>query len=174
VDPVGPDDHVAGPADAPLTIVEYGDYQCPYCGEAYPIVRDLQSTFRGKLRFVFRNFPLTNVHPYALGAAEAAEAVALQGHFWPMYDLLYEHQYELEEEALLSYAEQAGADPAKVARAVRRGTTRARVDADLETGVRSGVIGTPTFFINEHRYDGAWDYTNFERFLKGILERGQR
>jgi protein-disulfide isomerase len=171
---VGPEDHVSGPADAPLTIVEYGDYQCPYCGEAFPIVRDLQRTLQGKLRFVFRNFPLTNVHPYALGAAEAAEAVAIHGHFWPMHDLLFENQDDLQEQAPLRYAAQAGAGPPEVALALSRRTMRSRVERDLESGLRSGVSGTPMFFVNGRRYDRAWDFANFKRFLEATLEQGRQ
>jgi protein-disulfide isomerase len=174
VDPVHGDDHVAGPLDAPLSIVEYGDYQCSYCGQAYPIVRELQRTFQGKLRFVFRNLPLTNLHPFAFAAAEAAEAVALQGLFWPMHDLLFENQGDLREEALVRYAAQAGADTVKFAHAVHGGVPRTRVERDLASAIRSRVNGTPTFFVNDQRYDGAWDYQGFEGFLEATLEQRGR
>src|SRR5216684_4044487 len=103
-------DHMQGPADAPLTLVEYGDYQCPYCGAAYPVVKRLQKTLGNKLRFVFRNFPLTQMHPYALVAAEAAEAAALQGKFWEMHDQIYEHQEFLEPDILPAWAKKIGLD----------------------------------------------------------------
>jgi protein-disulfide isomerase len=108
--PVGPEDHVIGPANAPITLVEYGDYQCPYCGQAYPITQALIQEFGPDLRFVFRNLPLSHVHPRAQAAAEAAEAVGLQGKFWQMHDLLFENQQDLSAAALLEYARQAGAD----------------------------------------------------------------
>jgi protein-disulfide isomerase len=155
-----------------LTLVEYGDYQCPYCGQAYPIVQELQRIFGDALRFVFRNLPLANVHPFAEGAAEAAEAVALQGHFWPMHDLLFEHQDDLWEGSLLRYAAEAGADAGEVAEVLKRRGTRTRVEDDLEGGLLSGVNGTPTFFVNGQRYEGSWDLPPFERFLTTALENG--
>ncbi len=155
--PVGPADHVRGPASAPVTLVEYGDYQCPYCGAAYPVVRALERHFGRTLRFVFRNFPLTQVHPYAELAAEAAEAVGAQGKFWEMHDLLFTHQDALADADLLAYAEEAGADAAAVRRALTAHTFVPRVRDDFRGGVRSGVNGTPSFFINGARYDGASD-----------------
>jgi protein-disulfide isomerase len=109
--PVAEDrDHIQGPADAAVTLLEYGDYQCPYCGAAYPIVKDVQARMGERLRFVFRNFPITTSHPYAAEAAEAAEAAAAQGRFWQMHDLLYENQERLREQDLRGYAEQLGLD----------------------------------------------------------------
>ena len=104
VNPVGPDDHARGPADAKLTVVEYGDYQCPYCGQAYSIVEKLSQTFASSMRLVFRNLPLGDVHPHAERAAEFAEAAGLQDKFWPMHDKLYQNQRSLDDEALRSYA----------------------------------------------------------------------
>ncbi|MGD0055754.1 MAG: thioredoxin domain-containing protein [Acidimicrobiales bacterium] len=167
--PVGPDDHVEGDDGAEITLVEYGDYECPYCGQAYPIVKELQRVFGTSLRLVFRNMPLANVHPYAERAAEAAEAVALQGKFWPMHDLLFENQEDLEEHSLLRYAHEAGADSAEVASVLASGTTRRRINNDIESAVRSGVNGTPTFFVNAERYDGSWAYEPFYDFLKDVL-----
>jgi protein-disulfide isomerase len=169
--PVGPRDHVVGSDDAALTLVEYGDYQCPYCGQAYPIVKELQRVFGDSLRSVFRNMPLTNVHPHAELAAEAAEAVALQGAFWPMHDLLFENQDDLEEPALFRYAEQAGADSAEVASVLASGTVRRRVNDDIESGIRSGVNGTPTFFVNGQRYDDSWDYDSLHDHLQEVLDQ---
>jgi protein-disulfide isomerase len=166
---VGREDHVAGPPDAPITLVEYGDYQCPYCGQAYPIVKQLQEEFSGSLLLVFRNFPLTNVHPNAERAAEAAEAAGFQGLFWEMHDAIYEHQYDLADDALLRYARAVGADDAKVAEVLTTGGARARVERDVESAVRSGANGTPTFFVNGIRYDGSWAFEPFAEHLRALL-----
>ena len=152
-------DHIDGPARAPVTLVQYGDYECPSCGAAYPIIKDLQQRFARQLRFVFRNFPLAESHPHAEHAAEAAEAVAdlTRGKaFWAMHDTLYENQDALEDEDLGAYAEDLDADGDAVERALDRGTYRERVRDDFKSGVRSGVNGTPTFFINGVRFDGDW------------------
>jgi protein-disulfide isomerase len=169
--PVTPEDHSDGPQDAPLTLVEYGDYQCPYCGQAYGIVKELQSQFADSLRFVFRNLPLANVHQHAEAAAEMAEAAGTTGKFWEMHDLLYEHQDDLSEQALLGYAAQAGADPAAVTAALATGQPRERVHNDLRGAIRSGANGTPTFFINGDRYDGSWARQPFAEHLEAILRR---
>ena len=166
---VGPHDHIRGPATAAITLVEYGDYECSYCGEAFVIVGQLQREFGVDLRLVFRNLPLVNVHPLAEGAAEAAEAVALQGKFWKMHDLLYEHEDALHEDALLGYAESAGADVDEVAAVLARRGTRERVQTDLLGAIRSGANGTPTFFVNGLRYDGSWKLEPFREYLKGLL-----
>jgi protein-disulfide isomerase len=155
--PVGERDHVQGPADAPVTLVEYGDFECPYCGEAYPIVKALQQRLGERLRFVFRNFPLTNAHPHAAHAAEAAEAAAAQGRFWEMHDRLYEHQRALDDAHLERYAADVGLDVARFDEEVAAGRYRAPVREDLLSGVRSGVNGTPTFFINGARHDDSYD-----------------
>jgi len=169
--PVGPDDHVEGSDDAAITLVEYGDYQCPYCGQAYPIVKKLQAAFGSSLRLIFRNMPLANVHPYAELAAETAEAVALQGLFWPMHDLLFESQGDLSEPSLLRYIGEVGADADDVASALRAGDVRQRVKDDVESGIRSGVNGTPTFFVNGERYDASWDFESFHDYLKEVLDQ---
>ncbi len=119
--PVGPDDHSAGPLDAKLTVVEYGDYQCPYCGQAYPIVKELQSRFADSMRLVFRNLPLSDMHPHAEAAAEMAEAVGLQGKFWEIHDALFENQRDLSDAALARYAAQVGADVEKALFAIDQG-----------------------------------------------------
>jgi protein-disulfide isomerase len=152
-------DHAVGPAGAPVTLVQYGDYECPYCGAAYPILKTLLQRFGDRLRFVFRNFPLAESHPHAEHSAEAAEAVAgLSGNaaFWAMHDTLYEHQSALEDEDLSGYASAVGTDGAAVARALDDHTYRSRVREDFKSGVLSGVNGTPTFFINGARFDGNW------------------
>ena len=154
--PVSSNDHVEGPADAPLTLVEYGDYECPYCGMAYPIVKRVQARLGKQLRFVFRNFPLAEAHPHATAAAELAEASALQGKFWEMHDTLYEHQRALAPADLERHARKVGLDLDALEAALRGGAPHQRVKADFMSGVRSGVNGTPTFFINGRRFDGDW------------------
>ena len=157
VPPLSDRDHVIGPADAPVTLVEYGDYECPYCGEAYPIVKAIQEQLGERLCFVFRNFPLSNMHPYAEHAAEAAEAAGAQGKFWEMHDMLFENQESLHDEALAQYAESLGLDAGRLLGEVLNGTHSARVREDFRSGARGGVNGTPTFFINGVRHAGAFD-----------------
>jgi protein-disulfide isomerase len=154
---VGPRDHARGDEDAPVTLVEYGDFECPQCGAAFPIVNGLQATFGDRLRFVFRHFPITNVHPNAQRAAEAAEWAAAGGAFWPMHDALYEHQKSLSERRIVELARGLGLDPAPLQQAWRSHTFLPRVKEDFLSGIRSGVDGTPTFFINGVRYEGSWD-----------------
>jgi protein-disulfide isomerase len=169
--PVGPEDHAAGSANAPVTLVEYGDFECPYCGQAYPIVKELEERLGDRLRVVFRNFPLSEAHPHAQHAAEAAEAAGAQGRFWEMHDALYEHQDALGDRALIGYAAELGIDEARVARELESGTYAGEVRADFRGGVRSGVNGTPTFFINGERYDGSWgDVDGFARVLSDVAK----
>jgi protein-disulfide isomerase len=153
--PVAARDHFQGPIDAPLTLVEYGDYQCPYCGDAYPMVKAIQERLGDRLCFVFRNFPLANMHPHAEHAAEAAEAAAGQGKFWEMHDILFENQSALQDEYIEQYAESLGLDAARLMNEVRSGAHALRVREDFRGGARNGVNGTPTFFINGVRYDGG-------------------
>jgi protein-disulfide isomerase len=156
--PVADDrDHVQGPADAAVTLLEYGDYECPFCGAAYPIVKQVQETMGERLRFVFRNFPITTAHPHAERAAEAAEAAAAQGQFWPMHDLLYENQRHLETDDLIAYASRLGLDVPRFQRELADHVHAARVREDFMSGVRSGVNGTPTFYIDGERYEGSYD-----------------
>ncbi len=155
--PVGPHDHMQGPPDAPVTIVEYGDYECPFCGEAYPVVKALQERLGDQMCFVFRNFPLTEAHPHAEDAAEAAEAAGAQGKFWPMHDLLYENQDALEPEDLVQYARALHLDLPRFVKEMSDHLYAPRVREDFRSGVRSGVNGTPTFFINGMRHDGGYD-----------------
>jgi protein-disulfide isomerase len=156
--PVSEDrDHVQGPPEAPLTLVEYGDYQCPYCGAAYPIIKEVQARLGDRLRFVFRNFPITTSHPQAEQAAEAAEEAGAQGRFWPMHDLLYENQRHLADEDLLRYAGQLGLDVDSFGRDLAEHVHASRVREDFMSGVRSGVNGTPTFYVNGVRHDESYD-----------------
>ncbi len=165
-------DHAAGPSHASLTMVEYGDYQCPACGAAYPVVKALQKTFPKDLRLVFRNLPLTQSHPYALAAAETAEAAALQGKFWEMHDLLFERQALLEPSVLASWAEELGLNLEEFKSALEDGEILKRIKEDRMSGIKSGANGTPTFFINGARYDGMTDYqsmrTAMERMIAGL------
>ena len=148
--PVDPQrDHVRGRADAPVTLVEYGDFQCPYCGEAYPVVRALQERFGDQLRFVFRHMPLPDLHPRAPFAAEAAEAASAQDRFWEMHDRLFEHRLELDDSDLREHAEAIGvADSERFDAELRDGVHAARVEEDYRSGAESGVPSTPRFFVN--------------------------
>jgi protein-disulfide isomerase len=170
---VGDSDHAAGPADAPVTLVEYGDYQCPHCYRAHPIISAIRKQMGDRLRFVFRNFPMSEAHPDALHAAEAAESVGMHAGadaYWRMHDAIYRHQQDsddaLDDAHLLKYAAAAGADAAAVQRDLEDDAFADHVRADFSSGVRSGVNGTPTFFINGVRYDGDW--TNAKGFLAAL------
>jgi len=169
--PVGDGDHVAGPRDAPVTLVEYGDFECPYCGRAYPIVKNIQRQLGPQLCFVFRHFPLKESHPHAEHAAEAAEAAGAQGKFWEMHDMLFEHQRRLADADLVRYADELGLDAERVARELAMGIWARRVRDDFRSGVRSGVNGTPTFFVNGYRFDGDW--TDEGEFLGALRDAAQ-
>lgn len=152
--PVGERDHIRGQISAAVTLVEYGDYECPHCGKAYYVVKELERQLGNKLRFVFRNFPLTTVHPHAQLAAESAEAAGAQGMFWEMHDRLFENQQALEEEDLAGYAAAIGLDSSRFVKDLNEHRYANRVREDFRSGVRSGVNGTPTFFLNGIRHDG--------------------
>jgi protein-disulfide isomerase len=169
--PVGERDHIQGPPTAPVTLVEYGDYECPYCGAAYPIVKEVKRRLGDRLRFVFRNFPLGNMHPHAEHAAEAAEAAAAQGKFWEMHDELYEHQRALDDEHLEGYAGAVGLDVERFDREMEDQLYAGRVREDFMSGVRSGVNGTPTFFINGVRHEGPWDEESLVAALMAAAAR---
>jgi len=168
--PVGARDHAQGPANAPVTLVEYGDYQCPHCGRAYPIVKAVQKQMGQRLRFVFRNFPIAEIHPNATDAAEAAEAAGEQGKFWEMHDALFEHQNALEPADLVAHAARIGIDSDQVADALKSHVQAPRVREDFMSGVRSGVNGTPTFFLNGERYDGSWDRQDLLAALEAVID----
>ena len=163
--PVGDRDHAQGPAAAPITLVEYGDYECPHCGAAHPVVKKLQKKLGNTLRFIFRNFPLGSMHPHAEPAALAAESAAAQGKFWEMHDWIFEHQDTLEDEDLLRAAKTLGLDSKKFLEEMESEAHLPRVKEDFKSGVRSGVNGTPTFFINGIRHDDAPTY---ERLLDAM------
>jgi protein-disulfide isomerase len=167
--PVSARDHVRGTKNAPVTLVEYGDYECPYCGQAHYIVQQLEGMLADSMRFVFRNFPLTTVHPHAEVAAEAAEAAGGQRKFWPMHDVLFENQEALEIDDLLQYATQLELDVPRFARDLEEHRYADRVREDFLGGVRSGVNGTPTFFINGFRHDGSFDLQSLLDTINQIL-----
>jgi protein-disulfide isomerase len=164
-------DHIQGSIDATIALLEYGDYECPACGQAHPIVQAIREHFDDNLCFAFRHFPLTNVHPHAEHAAEAAEAAGAQGSFWEMHDMLFENQQALEDEALAAYAATLGLDEVRLIREVVNGVYAGRVREDFKSGVRGGVNGTPTFFINGERYDGP---RGLEPFIAAMTEQTGR
>ena len=158
--PISERDHLRGSPDAPVLLVESGDFECPYCGAAYAVLKKLERDLPDTLAVVFREFPLVNVHPHAELAAEAAEAAGAQGRFWEMHDLLFEHQRNLDPESLLVFAQQLGLDLPRFTRDLQEETHLPRIREDFMSGVRSGVNGTPTFFINGRRHDGTYSFTD--------------
>jgi protein-disulfide isomerase len=149
-------DHISGSANGSIKLLEYGDYECPFCGDAQPIVKEIQRRLGDDLLFAFRHFPLSNIHPHAEHAAESAEGSGAQGNFWGMHDLLYENQGALEDENLVEYAAELGLDDTRLIREVTSEVYARRIREDFKNGVRGGVNGTPTFFINGERYDGEF------------------
>ena len=159
-------DHIQGPSNASVTLLEYGDYQCPYCGQAYPIIKQVQKHLGNKLRFVFRNFPITQIHPHAQHAAEAAESSSTQNKFWEMHDYLYEHQQTLDDSHLEKYASTLGLDLAQFNHDMSSHAYAPRIREDFLSGVRSGLNGTPTFYIDGIRYNGSWDLETLIKTLR--------
>jgi protein-disulfide isomerase len=164
--PITEADHRAGRDDAPVSLVEYGDYECPHCGRAHPIVQEVRRRMGSALLFVYRHFPLTQIHPHAEHAAETAEAAGAQGKFWEMHDVLFENQDALDDGDLLRYSAALDLDAVRVARELAAGVHTDRVRRDFLSGVRSGVNGTPTFFINGVRHDGPWDFISLMTTLE--------
>lgn len=156
--PVTEADHIQGDGKALITLVEYGDYECPYCGSAYPIVKRIQKHFGERLRFVFRNFPIVDSHPYAGIAAMTAEFAATKNKFWEMHDVLYENQEFLDLPNLINYAESLGLSASELQMAIKNEIFADKIKNDFMGGVRSGVNGTPSFFINGNRHDGSFEY----------------
>jgi len=148
-------DHVQGADDAPLTLVEYGDFECPHCGRAHPFVKALQERFGEQLRFVYRHFPLAHIHPHAQSAAETSEFAGAHKKFWEMHDLLFENQEQLGDSLYRELAETLGLPVEQLIEALETGKFTAKVQSDFSGGVRSGVNGTPSFFMNGERFDGA-------------------
>lgn len=163
--PVSGNDHIQGNPLAAIELVEYGDYQCPYCGAAYPLVKDIQARLDGKLKFVFRNFPLEKIHPQAVMAAVASEAAALQGKYWEMHDMLFENQKRLNRGALLEYAKALALDTELFETGLADDALREKVKGEFYSGMRSGVNATPTFFINGEKYTGGWQDGALLEFL---------
>lgn len=158
-------DHIQGNTEAAIVLVQYGDYECPYCWKAYPIVKRLQASLGDHLKFIFRNFPLTKVHPHAKIAALASEAAALQHKFWEMHDLLYERHKDLRYEAILSYAKELNLDLDLFETDIKKTELEEKVDTDFLGGLRSGVNATPTFFINGEKYTESWEEDNLLQYI---------
>jgi protein-disulfide isomerase len=163
--PVSERDHVLGPATAPVTLVEYGDYECPFCGAAHPILKQVRHVMGDDLRFAYRHFALSQIHPHAYQAAEAAEAAGAQGRFWEMHDLLFANQDRLGLRDLIGYAGALDLDLERFVTDLRGHAYAGRLREDFLSGVRSGVNGTPTFFVNGMRHDGGYD---FEALLEAL------
>ena len=171
--PVGGDDHVQGQLDSPITLVEYGDYECPHCGHAHPIIKRVQKHFGRKLRFVFRNFPLNQIHPNAEDAAESAEFAGSFGKFWEMHDAIFDNQSSLNDDLLLDIAGRLELSQEKLRVALEGGTFTPRVKADFLGGVRSGVNGTPTFFINGERHDASFEFDDLVAGIEMAVNSGR-
>jgi protein-disulfide isomerase len=164
--PITSEDHVIGPAKAAVTLVEYGDFQCPYCGAAFWVLRQLEARFHGELLFAFRHFPMSEIHPYAMIAAQAAEAAGAQGKFWEMHDLLFENQEDLSPDQLVAHAVSLDLDTQRFTADLSSHRHAARIRKDFMSGVRSGVNGTPTLFLDGYRFDGPADYTLLSRAIE--------
>lgn len=169
-EPISARDHIWGKINAPAILVEYGDYECPHCAQARIFVDQVLELLEDTICFVYRHFPLTTVHPHATLAAEASEAAAAQGKFWPMHECLFEHQQALGSQYLVSYAAMLGLNVPQFARDLAEHQHAARVRQDFLGGVRSGVNGTPTFFLNGARHDGAWDTDSLLAAIQDAIE----
>jgi protein-disulfide isomerase len=169
VQPVNDHDHWLGSTRPEITLIEYGDYQCPYCRQAYDVVQSIQSKLGQELKYVYRHFPLTTIHPMAELAAEAAEAAAAQGRFWEMHGLLYENQDQLGEDLIIEASKQFGLDQKRFLKEIESRQYQERVHEDFLNGVKSGVSGTPGFFINGFLYKDSWDEENLMQALRSLL-----
>jgi protein-disulfide isomerase len=168
--PIDPDhDHVSGPEDG-VVLLEYGDFECPYCRDAFPSLQKVLSRMGDQVAFAFRHFPIAAKHPHAEHAAQAAEAAGAQDAFWPMHDALFEHQEALADADLVRYAQELGLDVARFEEELRDGRHAARVLEDVESGRRSGVEGTPAFFIDGERYGGFYDVESLTWALEDALD----
>jgi protein-disulfide isomerase len=168
--PVSNKDHIQGTTDAIIELVEYGDFQCAYCGEAYPIIKSIQQQFGDDLKFVFRNFPLSKIHRHAKLAAVASEAADRQGKYWEMYDMLFVNQTELHRSALTAYAKTIDLDFVQFENDLDDSLLFEKVEADFESGLRNGVNKTPSFFINGIIYDGNWEETSLSFYIKRMID----
>jgi protein-disulfide isomerase len=171
--PVGPADHALGDEHATVTLVEYGDYECPHCGHAHPVVKAVRKHFGKQLRFVYRHFPLTQVHPMAEPAAEAAEFAGAHDQFWEMHDAIFENQESLDLELLAELAQDLGLSSEELLGALERHDYLPKVKDDFMGGVRSGVNGTPTFFINGYRYEGLYEFEDLVEAIEAELVSGK-
>jgi protein-disulfide isomerase len=163
-------DHIQGSADAPVILVEYGDFECPYTRQAFPIVKEIRARLGDTICFVFRNFPLNEIHPHAEHAAEAAEAAAAQNKFWQMHDHLFEHQEALDDHHLTVYALRIGLDTDRFKREMSEHIYAPALMESLKDGIKSGVEGTPTFFLNGVRYEGSWDSVTLLKRIKSSIK----
>jgi protein-disulfide isomerase len=167
--PINSSDHIRGNRNALLELVEYGDYECSDCGRAFPIIKEIQKEMGEELKFVFRNFPLSEIHPHAISAALAVEAAGLQNKFWEMHDIIFKNQRQLEYEDLLYYAKKIKLELNQFKNDIQENALLEKVEADFESGVRSGVNSTPSFFINGIKYDGIWEGNELIYHLKNQL-----
>ena len=163
--PVNTQDHMRGDPKSGVILVEYGDFQCPHCGAAYPIVKQIEKKYSGNLAFVFRQFPLSESHPFAMAAAVASEAAAIQGKFWEMHALLFEYQSRLNAATILHHAKTLELDMARFEKDIRDSTLLKKVEASFESGIVSGVNGTPSFFINGTKYNGSYDFNSISEAI---------
>ena len=162
-------DHILGNPNATLELIEYGDYECPFCGRAYPILKDIKQKLDGDIKFVFRNFPLSKIHPHAFMAAVATEAAALQGKFWEMHDIVFENQKSLDEENIFRFASLLGLDTDRFREDLQDKLLVEKVEKDFESGLRSGVNRTPSFFINGNKYEGDYNIQSLSRAIKSAI-----
>ena len=169
--PVNKNDHIRGKEDAPLELVEYGDYECIDCGHAFPVINKIRQEMGEDLKFVFRNFPLSKIHHHATSAAVAAEAAALQNNFWEMHDIIFQNQKHLKSEDLLMYADKIKLDTNKFKSDIQKNELLTKVESDFESGIRSGVNRTPTLFINGIKYTGGLENNELLNFLKTQLTK---
>ncbi len=168
-EPIGPRDHVLGRPNAGATLVEYGDYECPFCARAHYEVAEVLRRLGNHVRYAYRHFPLTQIHPHAFVAAQAAEAAGAEGRFWPMHTILFEHRDALGPEDLVGYAETLGLDGHRFSRDLRAGTYVPHIESDFRSAVRSGVTGTPTFFLNGLRVVRGWDADTLAAGIEEVL-----
>lgn len=166
---INSDDHIQGNKNAPIELVEYGDYQCPHCGRAYPIIKSIQKKLGNDLKFVFRNFALSESHPNAVNAAVAAEAASAQNKFWEMHDIIYENQQHLDDVALIKYAAKIGLNIEQFEADFETSKFLEKTESDFESGVRSGVNGTPSFFINGEKYEDDWSEEPLLEYLRSLI-----
>ena len=169
--PVSEQDHMKGDPHAPVILVEYGDFQCPHCGAAHPILKEIEKKFSDNIAFIFRHFPLSESHPMALPAAISAEAAANQGRFWQMHDLIFENQYRLSPQTLLALAEALKLDMKTFQKDMRNPTLSEKVEANFESGILSGVNGTPSFYINGTKFNGSYDFQSLSHAIEAGISQ---